>query len=109
MLSLLDPTEGGVRFSLLDMSISLFLAKLFDADCVARSLRGTERSEYILVVEAVLFDLSEGARLSGGDLDWRDDLELLWLNRRVLTMYGNRSFIRAVTGVPTEGCDADDP
>lgn len=82
MLSLflgrLDPTEGGVRFSLLDMSTSLFLAVVLITGCDDRSLRGTARSVYTLVVEVARFDLSD-ARLSGGDLDWREDLELLWL------------------------------
>jgi hypothetical protein len=85
LLGRLDPTEGGVRFSLLDMSTSLFLAVVLVTGCDDRSLRGTARSVYTLVVEVARFDLRD-ARLSGGDLDWREDLELLWLKRRVLTM-----------------------
>jgi hypothetical protein len=78
LLGRLDPTEGGVRFSLLDMSTSLFLVVVLITGCDDRSLRGTARSVYTLVLEVARFDLSD-ARLSGGDLDWREDLELLWL------------------------------
>lgn len=76
--------------------------------CEVCEVPGAERSEYILGLGVAFVDLKDEARLSGGDLDWRDDLELLLLERRVLTMYGKRSFMRADTGVPIEGCDADE-
>lgn len=46
--------------------------------------------------------------LSGGDLDAREDLALLLLERRPVLMNGNRSFIIEDLGVSTSGCEVNE-
>jgi hypothetical protein len=53
-------------------------------------------------------DFNDEATLSGGDLDSREDLALLLLERRPVLIYGNLSFMREDLGVSSEGCDAED-
>jgi hypothetical protein len=53
-------------------------------------------------------DLSEEATLSGGERELREDLALLLLDRRPVSMNGKRSFIKADLGVSTRGCDVEE-
>jgi hypothetical protein len=46
--------------------------------------------------------------LSGGDRELREDLALLLLERRPVSMNGKRSFMRADLGVSTRGCDVEE-
>jgi hypothetical protein len=61
------------------------------------------------VLGVIFDDLLEDATLSGGDRDKREDPALLLLERRPVSMKGNRSFIRADVGVSINGGDPHEP
>lgn len=102
-LALEEPIEGGVTFSLVLDPSPWFCMATLGAPCEVCKV-GTDRSEYILGLGAAFDDFKDEETLSGGDLERRDDLALLLLDRRPVLMNGKRSFIRADSGVSIRRC-----